>query len=258
MSIDQKIIEKIQKLINLRDGAEAIGNIHEAENAALRLQEFLMKYNLDEATVKHETIEKKAEMDAVFFSCSENSDKRESDWVWSLVYGVAKGNLCEIVSYGKGETVRIIGHKMNVALVSYIIEQLIAKIRLIEKMAWNNYAGEEKRGTFRRGFFKGAAIGVGMKLREARNEYGNFDNPYAVMVVSKEAEVKEEMYRLYPHLRPLPPSDTAEEKPKKKVKPRKPRKGLSSQDGFFQGFEAGKKLEVNKGVEDNQAKTYLS
>jgi hypothetical protein len=192
MALDPKIIEKIQKLINLEEGARSVGSLHEAENAAARLQEFLMKYNLDMETVKAATIEKKAEMDNIVIECDEKQDKRESNWVPTLYIAIANNNLCTI--YTNGTKVRIFGHKINVSIVAYIAEQMIAKIRIAEKMSWASYEKAnpdgEKRGTFRRGFFKGAGIGIGVRLRQQRRDMMQDTNPYAVMIVHKEQEVR--------------------------------------------------------------------
>jgi hypothetical protein len=175
--IDPKIIEKIQKLLNLKEGAEAVGNLHEAENAAARVQDYLLRYNLDLETVKKSKIEQKAEMESITINCSDKQDKRESNWVPKLYVAIATNNLCKIFTYD--QQVRILGHKVNVQMVAYIAEQMIAKIRIAEKFTWKEYEnsplepwGErEKRGTFRRGFFEGAAYGNCCKVKKA--ERGN-------------------------------------------------------------------------------------
>lgn len=276
-NIDPKIIEKIQKLINLKEGAEAIGSMHEAENAATRLQEFLFKYNLDLDTVKKSKIEAKAEMDNASFNVSDKQDKRESNWIPELYVAVAKNLLCEVrVS---GTYIRVIGHKHNVSLVLYIAEQLVAKVRIAEKGAWGKYDKEpdypykEKRGTFRRGFLKGCGEGINRKLEQQKREMSKEHNPFALMIVNKELEVKEYLYELYPYLKPdteeqialrrqrennrrLALTDKERDKEDKErhkamkdwLKRKGPRQ-TRSEAGYEQGYKAGQNMEINKGID---------
>jgi rRNA processing protein Krr1/Pno1 len=273
MGIDQKIIERVQKLLNLKEGAEAVGSYAEAENAASRLQDLLMRYNLDLDTVRASTIEKKAEMSDEWIHCGDKQDKRESNWIPDLYYAIASNNLCKVWIYDK--SVRIIGHKHNVALVSYITEQMIAKIRIAERQAFKIYetqGGFEKRGTYRRGFFKGASIGIGVRLKKDKEVMTQDNNPFAVMIVSRESEVMEYIYEKWPHLRPenraeqqrkaqekwdaLPEKEKerivkeAEREAKRQSRLKGPRQ-IGSTDGYYQGYEAGKKMQINSGVESS-------
>lgn len=271
-AIPEGIFKKLQALFNLQEGATAIGSLEEAETAGLMAQKLLMKYNLSADEVSHHKIAQKAKMTNESIQTGEMGDKREGDWITKLYTGVATSNLCK-VSTTRG-FVRIFGHEINVALVLYICEQMTDKIRIVEKMAFKKYettGGNEKRGTFRRGFFEGAAVGVTTKLREEKQEMAT--NEFAVMIISKEAEVQEYLYELYPYLRP----ETQEERQKRsdeyaakinamtdkerkaheksiKGKPVKYLKGpkkLKSTQGWQQGYEAGKKLSINKGVDSN-------
>lgn len=284
-TLPEGLLEKMQKLLNLQEGAEAVGNLHEAEAAASRLHTLLMKHNLDMETVKSHTIAQKAKMSNQDVFTGEMADKREADWVTKLYSGVANANLCKVFS-SKGY-VRIFGHADNVALVLYISEQLVAKVRIAEKYAWKEYTGNEKRGTYRRGFFEGAAYGIAARLREDMAAYKDpaNNNPYAVMVVNKEKEVDEYLWELFPHMKPESVQErsdrlarqeneekeriakmSAEElkaynKQKNKKTPiryRKGPRGLSSNDGYSQGHETGRKMNINKGMDNSSAKANIN
>lgn len=282
-TITDDLLSKMQKLLNMQEGAAAVGNVHEAEAAASRLQALLMKHNLDLETIKAHSIDKKAKMENARVDTGSMADKRESDWVTKLYNGVAQGNMCRVFS-DRGY-VHIFGHATNVALVLYIAEQLTAKVRIAEKLSWAQYDKQisfdkEKRGTYRRGFFEGAAYGIAERLRQDLKGYKNpaNGNPYALMIVHKEDEVNEYLYDLYPYLRPETVqqrsdrlakeaneereilnamSESEREKYlKKKNKVTKGRmlkgpKGLSSTDGWRTGHEVGKKMNINKGLDSN-------
>jgi hypothetical protein len=270
--IDQKIIDKIQKLLNLKEGAEAVGNYHEAENAAARVSEFLLKYNLDLETVQKSTIEKKADMTDICIDTSQMADKRESGWVPKLYVAIARNNLCEIFTFTDKE-VRIFGHKTNVMMVAYIAEQMIAKIRIAEKLSWKDYeedGGYEKRGTFRRGFFDGATAGIYTRLRRQKEEMTKGDdNPFAIMVINKEKELNDYMIEQgwrsspeeieeYKRKQKELMADPNYKPPKpKKSRPLKGPKGLSSNDGWHSGYEAGKNMDINKGMNSPSVKGHL-
>lgn len=300
MPIDQSIIDKIQKLINLKEGAEAVGSLHEAENAGARLQQFLMKYNLDLDEVKKSKIEAKAEMDKVGLDVSDMQDKRESNWVPELYKAVAENMLCYVIV--SNTYIRVMGHKHNVQLVLYIAEQLVAKVRIAEKAAWTQYDGDEKRGTFRRGFLKGCGIGIRERLeQEKRNMQREKDNnPMALMIVNKEKELDEYLYELGYKTRPRTPEQEIEHlqywekvwakeaeeerlrleamtpKELEKYKAQQARdearnnkrwqkeynkkgpKGLSSNDGYSAGKEAGARMDINKGLDEAKPKQHIS
>jgi uncharacterized protein DUF2786 len=265
--IPQNIIEKIQKLLNLKEGAEAVNSLAEAENASAKLQALLMKYNLDLNQVASQNIANRAKVDIeeVYWDTSQYTKKSESFWIPRLFTGVARNNLCKVWWSRGNFVVNIIGHSHNLALVQYICEQLIAKIRIAEGHAWKTYNRDnpygEKRGTFRRGFLEGAAIGIENRLEDEyyKMQTNHDNNPYAVMIVSKKKELDDWLKKKYPP----PPTRTPEEleelkklKPKKFKLPKGPRQN-SSRDGWHLGKEAGEKMEINKGVDGSKSSGLL-
>lgn len=265
--VPQNIIEKIQKLLNLKEGAEAVNSLAEAENAASKLQDLLMKWNLDLDQVKSATIASKAKIniEEVYINTEGKTKHSESFWIPKLYAGVARNNLCTVWwSQGKFDLV-IVGHSHNIALVEYICDQLIDKIRIAEKYAWKTYNNEnrlddekEKRGTWRRGFLEGAAFGIDARLTKDFQEMQEHNNnPYALMIVDKRKEVRDWLYEKYPFLdpnnRPIIKDDEPSEEDKKKKRPKKikykkgPRQNSSSH-GWHSGYKAGTNMEINKGV----------
>lgn len=270
--LDPKIIEKIQKLINLEEGARAIDSKAEAENAASRIQEMLMKYNLDREQVMASQIKSKLEFFDGWIDLTHLADKRESFWVSRLYYAIARNNLCK--AYPSNTSIWIIGEKHQVALVQYIAEQLLAKIRIAEKMEWKKYDADitnwqkEKRGTWRRGFYQGAAHGIDQRLERDGKEMEQTHNPFAVMIINKKKMVDDYMDEKYfkkqreeaeqraqwerDNPKAAEKQRKAAESRAKKLAKRKGPRQISSNEGWRSGYDAGLNMEINKGIDHKQ------
>ena len=269
-NIPDNIIEKIQKLINLKEGAEAVNSLAEAENAAAKLQDLLLKYNLDLEDVKEAQIKKRAtEIHDDWIDLTDKQDKRESFWVPKLYGAIARHNMCRVLI--EKNHVWILGEARNVQLILYICDQMVSKVRLAEKSAWKLYEsmnGFEKRGTFRRGFFEGAAHGIDARLMsEMHNIRREQTNPLAVMVRNQMQKVNdywEEKYvKPWEEMRKKQEEEDAEyerkhgKPPKRKEVKIRSKRELSSRDGWEAGRIAGTRMQINKGVEGNKSKANL-
>lgn len=271
--IPQNILDRVQKLINLKEGAEAVGSLAEAENAAARLQDLVMKYNLDLEEVKKSQIEKRAEMFDEWVDLSSKQDKKESFWVPKLYAAIARSNFCKVFPNQRG--IWIIGEKHNAELVLYISEQMISKVRIAAKLAWKKYEQEnkdnwqaEKRGTFIRGFLAGACSGIEQKLYREKQEMSQEGNPYAVMIVNRDKVVQDYFYEKYTKpvqeaqekMRELEKEQGANGKKKKekKIKLRKGPRKIGSNDGWRSGYDAGLEMNINKGLDNSQPSGHIN
>lgn len=233
---NENVIAKIQKLINLKEGAEAIGNIHEAENAALRIQEFLFKHNLSMEDVENAEIKEKIRMVVTEFDLNPHQAKTEAEWLFKLFGSIANHYLCKAIRTRHGiikndqGVMKILGDTNNVAIVIYTVEQLISKIHIAEKMSWKNYLGPEKRNTYKRGFLIGAVQGIDAKLSEQERQMTQENNSMALMVINKKKELEAFTLTKFNNIKYSRAS------------------GISSQDGSIHGYAAGYKMNINKGV----------
>lgn len=175
-NIPQNLVDKIHKLIALRDNA---GTPAESENAAMRISEILMKYNLDMETVQSQGATKKeVPVEEIRTDLNELQSKTEANWVASLYGVIARYNLCMAIhntsrAPGNQGTITIIGKKHNIEIVDYLVGALITMIRTAEKKTYSTYQGIEKRNTFRRGFLRGCVSGIKQKLAEQEREQIN-------------------------------------------------------------------------------------
>lgn len=237
-----KVIDTIQKLLRLRDGTNSKA---ESESAAAKVQELLIKYNLEMMEV--DSVVPKAERTVGEERFETTEKKNESSWIRDLYNTVANYNFCRplyrdsaINQYGYNMS--IIGKPANVEVVHYTVEWLIPRIRNLASDSWYEYDGYEKKGKFRRGFLAGAVVGVGDRLSSELAKAQAGDPNTQALVVVNTREVGEYVKDKYPRLS-------------------KPRSSyLSSLDGRMQGIVAGRGLKVQPGVKkgDDHVGGYLT
>lgn len=284
--MEENIISKIQKLINMQEGAASVGNLAEAEAFGAKVQEILMKYNLDMDKVQAGSIQQRAQFFDGWIDLSGKQDKRESFWVPKLYSAIADNNLCRTSC--DNDSIYILGRKDQVELVLYICDQMIAKVRIAEGYAWKEYNGDEKRGTFRRGFFNGATHGIRGRLKMEKQRDAN---PYAVMIVSRESEL--DLYTMWGTIDPMEIAkkkarrdeiraqqelawkelqlklskmtpkelkawEKANHRPKVKYRYSSGPRQLSSNDGYTHGVKAGSNMSINHGVNSQSPKGNIS
>lgn len=236
------IIEKVQKLLELQKGAEVIGSLEEAANAAEKVQKLLFKYNLELADITRHEPEKKSEINKGVYR-EVNAKKNEGQWVYQLHTVLAQHNLCSVVltSYrmenGKrNKYVNLIGTKENVQVVRFLAEQLENRLRVLEKQVWNDEGRHygEKRNSFRRGYFMGACAGIGSQLDEAKRRAMQGSVQVTALVVQTDKQLREAMDRLFPRLRSSRRS-----------------RGPGAVAGSNFGYRDGKSMSINNGINGN-------
>lgn len=246
--MEESLKNKIKKLLALQEGAAKIGSIEEAANAAEKVRALLLKHNLDLYSIQKEGQPETVETHT--FNPEEFSPKTEGDWVTLLIAVIARHHLCSTIGTGKARSrVYVIGKPSNAEMVHFITEQLINRIRPMARGAFKNYKGFEKRNTFIRGFLRGAVQGISAQLSEAaaREKYNadqdakkNLIGTTALMTQSMMLTNKIEIEKYI--------------KEKYRVGPGKQASKLQSTSGRAQGYEAGKSININKGLGSNGPK----
>ena len=240
MEIENNILERIQKLLNLQKGAEAVGSLHEAELAAVRVHELLLKYNLDIADVtgfvkpEASKIDRFDERDIV-------NPKNEGQWIHALYHILCRHNFCRLVIINRGDLkyASLIGTKVNVESVKFLGDQLENRIRLAEKDAWRRNLSSEKRNAFRRGFFIGAVRGIDDQLILKKREEEAFNNKVTALVISNKDKLDKFMNDEFHNL--------------KNGKPTR----VSASNGMGMGYEKGRSMSINNGITGNTARPQL-
>ena len=237
MTNDKKA-KLLKKVKNLLDLANDKNSLHEAETAARMAQELMMKYNLEEAQVLGIDY---SDMEKFLYPAYKITKTNEGTWIRGLFNTVCKHNLCKIIintRWEAGETREyfwILGEKTNIEIVIYICEQLIYKLRQIEKVHWSSYKGFDKRNSFRRGFLSGAVSGIYDKMNDLTESFKRNEGTNA-LIIRKDKQLQDFIDSEFPDLKKSRSSS------------------LSSRDGFKKGHGVGKGININSGVSGGSQK----
>ena len=157
------IIEVIRKLLALTDSPVE----GEAQAAAAKVQELLFKHNLalEEIGAVGEPV---AGVSAIMHITFQDPSWGKSDGSWrSLLVGrVARFNFCRAL-YGSQGQFWIIGTSTNTAVVRELFLWITSQLKSIGNAAYKQYTergGFDRKPTFLRGFYYGAAISIGYRL----------------------------------------------------------------------------------------------
>lgn len=256
-NIPKELIAKIQKLMKLEEGAKTVGNIEEAANAAAKIRDILMKYNLDLYTVQTagDQTTKEVPITDMDRQPEEFTKPHEGDWVKRLTKTIAPFYLCKAFGYsGKssGMKVNIVGTPTNIEILWYTVEQLVNRLRPMSRESFREYKGHEKRNTYFRGFFTGAVDGIHHQLGEnarrekwraeqaelqRRNGVDISDNDTtSIMVINMQLQ---QQRKVETYIR-----DNMSFSSSKGSGPR----GTSSQSGRAFGYETGKSINISSGI----------
>ena len=234
----EKLIKTIQNLLDL---AADKSSVHEAETAAKKAQELIMKYNIEEAALHGG---KQAAIKDEEYLIYKHQIHEEGKWLRDLFHAVAKHNFCQIVigkTRVKGVAKRfpdkyywmdkfyILGEADNVELVKFLSEQLMHKLREAFKQDWELYTGDESKGIYMRSFFKGAASGVYWKLAEQQEQFSKDESTNA-LILRKDAAVTEYKHTKWPKLG------------------KSRNTSATSNEGWSNGYSAGKSANINAGL----------
>jgi len=233
------IIEKVQKLLELQKGAEAIGSLEEAANAAEKVQRLLIKYNLELADIAEYEPEKKAKVGRA--ACRDiYAKKNEGQWIYRLYTVLANHNFCQVILFTyrmengkKNMYVNLIGTRENVTVVKFLSDQLESRIRVLEKKAWENrFFRQEKRNAFRRAYFMGACEGINAQLKDAKVRAMQENVKVTDLVVQTDKELADAIKKMFPNL-----------------KEGRMSKSLSARMAGMMGYNDGKSMNINRGID---------
>lgn len=172
----ETLIARIAKLLNMSEGARAVGNQHEAEAFAAKVQELLIKHKLEMSEIE---LKQAAEDDPVeedSFNPQEHGIRpRRSRMRWQedLATAVAKAYFCRVVVFRDSNRLRFIGRRTDRQVTLYVYTVLARTAEKLVKQEYRRYkramggAGLHTRG-FNTAFLLGFTAGVTKKLEEER------------------------------------------------------------------------------------------
>ena len=231
MEIDKNLESKILKLYNMQQGAKEVGNVEEAANAAAKLQDMLIKYQLDLADLLKKGEVAKITVEEAYVDVAGKTKKNEGNWVEELYCKVAKANMCIPLLSRKTGKVVLVGTEVNRDMTMYICEQLMPKLRNLCKADWKKYEGHEKVNAFTRAYLRAAAIEIGQRLKENIEKAQSNNEAINSLVLVTGKEVNDFLADKYPRLGYA-----------------KSIGNYKARGGAALGIQAGRSVEINKGV----------
>ena len=237
-----KILEKLRKLMNLKESALALGNEGEACAAAAGISRLLIAYNLSESDIpEQEKIDNPVVAEEIPFKPELGSGK----WYESLVTVVCEHNMCHalIVSIMKDnfrmsrDKFKIVGRKKNVEVVLYLVSFLANKFYQIGKKSYPQYKHDcmfkygvqaKGLGMYLRSFLYGCVIGLNDKFELEKQE------------LSKECDIKSLVLSTKSEIEDFLKDE--------KISAARSSKANIDSLCASKGYDEGKNVEINKGI----------
>lgn len=254
MNVPDSILERIQKLMALQKNP---GTPAEAENAAARIQEMLLKYNLSMAEIENHKVD---DNDVIQTKGKFNVYQKygDGDVAVILLRTVAEFNFCRSIRMVNGKKSQevdeyvLIGKKYNVEVTLYMFEYVLNNLKILFQNHWKNYVKNtpaeyrEGSGVHKRSYYQGALAAIRSRLEkqreaaivESEKESGKYDanNPVNALIKVNKDAVDKRVKELFQN----------------RLKS-SPNRIYSSSDGRSAGYEAGSKLNLSKGLDNNNA-----
>lgn len=197
MNVPDSIIEKVKKLLKL---ASRPGTIAEAENAMARVQEILLKYNLDIETVNsHQSTDGVLSYKGNFNNYQFKGDGKFSQ---RLLTGISYFNFCKIMILDDSGNFVILGKKHNLDITHYLFDYCLNSLKILFKSHWKEFKKEIKisKQKYRKEYYRGAVEALAVRLQEQQNDsFDKFgkENVYGLIVKNNYA-VEKRMKEMFP------------------------------------------------------------
>jgi hypothetical protein len=128
--MQEKIIDKLRKLLAHKESAEQIGSIQEAKTFAARISKLLSGYKLEMSDISNnQEVEENIEKEFVDLeSLGIPQTMRKDELLATLANIVAKANFCMVVSSHKSNRFYLIGKKTDKQIALYIFSSSLSCI----------------------------------------------------------------------------------------------------------------------------------
>lgn len=233
--MNNKILEKLRKLVNLRNGAEEINSKEEAQVAAAKITKLLLEYNLSEQDILDS---EKIDNPIIIEKISYKNTLCAGNWYSYLINIICKYNMCKsLISCGLKnnrhfrEFFDIIGRTSNIEIVKYLIDSLSVTFF---KLATKQYKIDNlglTRAVFLKSYLTGCALGLKAKY-DTMLETSNMTS----LVKIGDAEVQKYIDNNFGKIKP---------------NKSKERREFGAED---LGYEAGKNVQLTKGINKKDGK----
>lgn len=228
-------MDRIKSLIEKLSRLSKSSNIHEAELAATRMQDILMRYNLSLSDIELEKDDVEREAHTLGGSSCERT------WRGILHERIARYNFCRSIRVSGSFKMAVVGKKHNLEVVSFMYVYLSTTIwRLAKESANQAGLGLSGRYTYLNSFASGAVASIESRLKEARDNEVKKSSKCRDLVVVQDALVEKKFN-----------DDFAAKMIKQKPA------GDFDASGYLRGKEAGAKIGLHQGVRHQEGKGVL-
>lgn len=221
--LEQKLLEKVQKLLSLSESE----NEFEAKLATKKANDLILKYNLNDSKILE------SEETYVLRVCEYKKKNALHDGLYQVL---AKFYVTPVFNQGRGGGyLEVVGSKVNVTIAGYACDYLTRSIESIWKSLKNSdhqLKGVVAKNTFTRAFCDSVAT-------ELDNELVRQTSSKELIVLKGELQVH--MERVYPRLRKSYSTPTKEDPRAKAL-----------------GRELGSKFKINKGLKNSKERKLLN
>lgn len=228
MAQDKMDLETIKRMIKslLQKDVSRGATPEEAAAAAAKVQELLLKYNLEIADL--EVGGQKAEEVGVV------KLEYNARWMPHLLHIVAKHNFCTTVTRrGRRDNVHLIGRKSNIEIVQYLYASLVAQLKTMceSDTKVKNFRSTAQIRGFKKGWFLGAVAAIDDRLSKAQEV---IEKNNALVLYNLREEANDYLKKNY------------------NLVARRSRINFSN-EGYGKGYQGGKRALMNPGVGGNRA-----
>lgn len=210
-SPSDKILDRIQKLLAL---AGNNGNENEVAAAATKVQDMLLQHNLDVAAVAAHAARRadqgREPIDHDWYRGHRaDNGLNEVEWRTTLVFAIARNNLCKAIHYPEKKQFLWIGRRSNIEVSQFLYETLVYDLQDIADAHWKTVLAvreaEDKTGrvlfpenhsswrtmhgrTWKTAFFLGAIEKIAKRLDRNMGAFKANDSSSA-LVVTEDAQL---------------------------------------------------------------------
>lgn len=243
--INDSILEKIQKLMALEERG---GTPAESANAAARISEMLLKYNLSLSDVKNH----KVDDNDIFVAQGKYDDFQtpyDGNFAKDLLTTIARFNFCRVITITNRQNhgeFKIFGKEYNVQVASFMFDYCLTSIKTLFNGHWfmAQFETLDKKNVYKRGYYQGAVLALRSRLtiqkEEAVKVYG--EQKMNGLVIVNDQAIEKKIAELF---------DVSKMTNSRKQKLHK------NSDALMQGYDAGKKLNLSKGLENTKEQKRL-
>ena len=227
VEITSDLIQRLQKVRALTESSVP----GEAAAAAAKLQEILLKYNLDMEDLEEESPDvgdKYVKEDLELGATSGNM----INWRRILLSGIARSLMCAAFGYQGTPKMVIVGQRHNIEIVRHFYDYLSSEISRIGNATWEaaRVKTREHGRSWKSSFYNGAVDVVIQRLEEKYQQVSERDSHTRALVLRSERDLDDAVGNLIGRVR----KNTVRQK--------------YSKSGYSRGARAGKKFNLDRPV----------